>query len=169
MVTVYAKHFDCFIHIDKKAEGDTAFLQFAKQFDNVFIIKKYKINWGSYRHMDAFLCLLHCTVEKGPYDYYHLISENTFLCCSFSAFDTLFKKQKSCNFIDVKAVEDDNIANRYRYRHYLHIYNMETTFGKKCEWMLYQVQKVLHLKTKRHYAYIRYVSCHLTHDLCFTF
>ncbi|MDN5627487.1 MAG: hypothetical protein L0G16_05910, partial [Weeksellaceae bacterium] len=54
LITLFGNNFNFYIHIDKKSKIDTDIL---KQFDNVFVSKKYEVNWGGFNHLKAILFL----------------------------------------------------------------------------------------------------------------
>lgn len=66
----YAHLFDFYIHIDLKSSVKPNDIHVK---DNVYILKKYKVNWGGVNHLKAFIELMQLADLEG-YDYYHTIS-----------------------------------------------------------------------------------------------
>ncbi len=164
MVDIYSKYFDCYIHIDKKSKNCDDFIQYANKKDNVFVVKKYKINWGSYKHISAFLYLLKIAVKTNKYDFFHLISENTFMCKSYSEFEDYFENHLLNNFIEVEPVKADYIINRYKYYHFLHLYNLGKVSGRKIDSAIRKIQIKLNIFPDRSYKYKGYIYCHINRD-----
>ena len=78
IVDIYRKEVDCFIHVDKKVNIPKEFKQWAKQTEGVYVYAKYKINWGSYKHISAVLFLLNEALndpkrEEGRQDFNEFI------------------------------------------------------------------------------------------------
>ena len=88
--------FDVYIHLDKKSNlSEKAFTQYA----NVFCIKKYSINWGSYNGVLAPIELFRMAAEKN-YDYYIHISGQDLPIKSNKEIINFFKKNKNISFMD---------------------------------------------------------------------
>jgi hypothetical protein len=75
---VYSKYFYVYIHIDKKSNISESDMKYLNALDNVSAISRYKINWGSYLHVQAILDLLEMA-EQDENDYVHVLSANTIL------------------------------------------------------------------------------------------
>ena len=53
---LYSKGFNCYVHIDANSkEFDEQKIAKLNEIDNVYVISKYKILWGSYLHMMAII------------------------------------------------------------------------------------------------------------------
>lgn len=82
-------HGDIFIHFDKKVQ-DPPKIHSAKS--RLFVLKdRIDVRWGSISQIRCELALLETAVEKGPYDYYHLISGVTLPLKPFKDIDAYFK------------------------------------------------------------------------------
>ena len=64
-VKILAPCFDCYIHVDRKAEFPPEIRRKLQEYPNVYVIQKYRITWGSYKHILAFLELLKMAEPKG--------------------------------------------------------------------------------------------------------
>lgn len=58
LLMYYNDFYDCYVHIDKRSNVPINFYQVISKLKNVHIIKKYRIFWGSYKHILAVLDLL---------------------------------------------------------------------------------------------------------------
>ena len=67
----YPAEFGVFLHIDKKSP---IALSDINQRQNLYVIKKYKVNWGGYNHVKAMLLLLNEALSVGTYDYFHWVT-----------------------------------------------------------------------------------------------
>jgi hypothetical protein len=70
LVARLSPEFDVYIHADEKWDLDTDLF---KKYDNVFFVKRFSVNWGSYIQILATLELFKTSSLK-DYDYYLLIS-----------------------------------------------------------------------------------------------
>ena len=82
-----------FIHLDKKSVLKPDGLNCLK-LENVTLLQKYKVKWGGISQVYATLLLLE-TANKYPVDfnYYHLLSEQDYLCKTNQEFDDFLKIQ----------------------------------------------------------------------------
>ena len=167
-VAVYLKKADCYIHIDKKVEIPADFKQWADHTDGVYVFSKYKINWGSYKHVSAILYLLKQALQKGQYSYFHVISANSFINRPIKDVAYFFEESGNKNFLEVIDLDEDDkdrvIEPWYIYYHFLHLYNKRTKFGNNFDWYFCKVQKRLGIRRKTAYKYKGLVYCHLTKE-----
>ena len=168
MVRSYKENYDCYIHVDKKTKLPIEILQELNTYENVTIISKYKVNWGSYRHISAILQLMKLAVTKGPYDYYHIISGNTLIVKSAAEFDAFFQAERDKNYmeiIDFRGTESEkDIEEWFAYYHYPFLYNKKGKHGllwNNVEYYFVKLQKKVGLRRKVSYSYKGYVYCHL--------
>lgn len=76
--------FDCYIHLDRKCDLNTDLVSSKAKY----VIKKYKIYWGSINHLYAILDLLK-EASKTTYDYYHIISGEDAWACNIEMVDAI--------------------------------------------------------------------------------
>lgn len=95
--------FDIYIHLDKKSELSEK--DFA-QYQTVFCIKKYDINWGSYNGVLAPMELFRTAAEK-DYDYYIHISGQDLPVKSNREIIDFLKKNKDVSFMDIHPLPRD--------------------------------------------------------------
>ena len=169
------KVFDVYIHIDKKATVPSKFIEMVKQYDNVWVISKLSINWGSYKHILAICDLLELARSHHKYDFYHIISENTIGINEYSEIYDFFSENLDKNYIEVKVIEElpekvylQNCINEY---YFLHHANMRATNGlqilnRKIWTFLHFLLKVIRKKKvlKFDYLWKGYLYCHLNKE-----
>ncbi|MBQ9991357.1 MAG: hypothetical protein IJP31_10540 [Lachnospiraceae bacterium] len=165
-VEIYAKAVDCYIHIDKKAAIPKEFVDWASQRDGVHIYSRYKINWGSYKHISAILFLLKEAVKTKKYDYFHIISANSFITRSMDRILEYFDREPEKNYLEVIDLDETDkdrvIEPWYIYYHFLHLYNKRSKFGNNFDYYFCKVQKKLGIRRKLHYRYKGLVYCQLS-------
>ena len=89
--------FDFFIHIDKKTKmGDLPFLDRS----NVKVYSKYRIQWGSEKHLRAIVFLMEEASKFGCYSYYHLITGSDYPIRSLADFKFHFGAENKNNYIE---------------------------------------------------------------------
>ncbi|MDD3206703.1 MAG: beta-1,6-N-acetylglucosaminyltransferase [Lachnospiraceae bacterium] len=168
MVCSYKEHYDCYIHVDKKTKMPIEILQELNAYENVTIISKYKVNWGSYRHISAILQLMKLAVANGPYDYYHIMSGNTLIVKPVGEFDAFFQADRDKNYmeiIDFRGTESEkDIEEWFAYYHYPFLYNKKGkhhVFWDNVEYYFIKLQKKAEFRRKVSFSYKGYVYCHL--------
>lgn len=160
-VKIYARIGDVFIHVDKKSHIPEKIKDVFCSLSNVTVISRYKIYWGSYKHILAVLELMSKAAEKGGYDFYHILAGNTFLSSSYDNFDNFFFLHKDENFMEIIPV-DDRIRARYEYYYFLHLYDGKSERGKKLTERILRIQKKFNIKnTSRSFSYRGYFYCHI--------
>lgn len=165
-VEIYLQEADCYIHVDKKADIPKDFLEWANRTNGVYVYSKYKINWGSYKHISAILYLMKEALGKGTYSYFHVISANSFINRPMQDVVRFFEESNNKNFLETVDLEEDDkekiLEPWYIYYHFLHIYDKRTDFGNNFDWYFCKVQKRLGIRRKTTYKYKGLVYCHLT-------
>lgn len=166
---VYSDYFKIYIHIDKKANYSSDQIRELKSIKDVTVISAYVINWGSYRHVLAFLDLLRLANSDGM-KFYHLISANTILIKHpYKLFD-FFSAQPNNNFIEIKKDDGSSFAEfgfRYSAYFFQHLYNRRgkfTQFWRYIECGSALIQRKLKLRSKVKFDYKGYVYCHLNDE-----
>jgi len=165
-VEIYIQEVDCYIHIDKKVIIPVEFLEWVNKTERVYVFSKYKINWGSYKHISAILYLMKEAVKRGEYSYFHVLSANSFINRPMREVISYFEESGRKNFLEVVDLEEDDkegvLEPWYVYYHFLHIYDKRTDFGNNFDWYFCKVQKRLGIRRKTRYKYKGLVYCHLT-------
>lgn len=84
LISLIPEEWGLFIHIDKKSDINV------NDIDNrAYVIKKWKIYWGSINHLKAVLDLLKIATEKEIYDYYHIITGQDLIVATPAQFDEI--------------------------------------------------------------------------------
>ncbi len=97
--------FDFYVHIDRKCTEPHDFLL---QYPNVSVCKKYRVQWGSDRHLLAILSLIDQAIKSGQsYSYVHLITGADFPTRSANEFRSFFNENNKSNYIEHFALPHD--------------------------------------------------------------
>ncbi len=165
-VEIYVKSVDCYIHVDKKTKISPELWQWAKETEGVYLYSRYRINWGSYKHISAILYLLKEALAAGKYDYFHIVSSNSFITRSMDEVLAFFSQDKEMLYMECVDLDKDDkdhvIEPWYIYYHFLHLYNKRTSFGNNFDYYFCKVQKRLGIRRRLHYRYKGLVYCHLS-------
>lgn len=90
--------FDFYIHIDRKCSEDYSFLS---RYSNVHVYSRYRVTWGSDRHLMAILCLINHAAQAGTdYSYVHLITGADFPIKSPDQFRQFFNESNRTNYME---------------------------------------------------------------------
>jgi len=157
---MYAEIGDVYIHIDVKSKLSADDRQKLNSISGVEVFTEYKIYWGSYYHILAVIFLIKKARNKKEYDFYHVITGDTFLCAKREDFKSFFEKNADKNFAEVIPI-DERIKVRYEYYYFTHLYDGASAAGKKKTARILKLQQKLKLKQKRSFAYRGYFYCHL--------
>lgn len=165
---VYSHYFPCYIHVDKKTK-DKDRIEALKRLDNVYAISKYKINWGSYKHILAVLDLLKRAEEDGV-EYYHIISANTIPIKTPEEIMEFFEKEPSHIYMEVKKNDGKSFYEfEYRYTAYFfqHLYDLKGKhewFWERIEKYSSAIQRTLKIRKSVKMNYKGYLYCHLPRE-----
>jgi len=163
----YTQMADCYIHVDKKVKMPKEFIEWAQNAGGVYLFSKYKINWGSYKHLSSVLYMLKQARKNKDYEFYHILSANTILTKSLTEVLSFFEADPHKNYLDMVALEGEYetlIEPWYIYYHFLHLYNKRTNWGNQFDWYFCKVQKRLGIRRKLSYKYRGLIYSHLTKE-----
>lgn len=169
LCAVYSNYFKVYIHVDKKSNISSADMESLNQIDNVTAISKYKINWGSFYHVQAILDLLDMA-RKDDVQYVHVLSANTILIKHPNKLFELFQKHPNDIYMEIRH-DDGNMFRHFQYRYngyfFQHIYNLRGRFGVPLsiieDWMAL-LQSKIKLRRGMKFDWKGYVYCHLPID-----
>lgn len=171
LISIYRKSYDCYIHVDAKMKLPAKIKKQLLKYDNVTVVQKYKVNWGSYRHISAILLLMKIAVVKNTYDFYHIISANTLILKSIEEMDYFFLRHRNNNFLEVinfvGTEQEKDIQEWFQYYHYPFLYNKKGKYSRlwnNFEYYFKKIQKKLGVQRNVNYTYKGYVYCHLSND-----
>lgn len=163
-VQQYIKMVDCYIHVDSKIKIPQNFLQWAQDTQGIYIFRKYKINWGSYKHLQAILYMINYARKNGDYDFYHILSANTILIKPLDKVLSYFEANEDKNYLEMTPLEGEYkklIEPWYIYYHFLHLYDKKTNWGNQFDWYFCKLQKKMGIRRKLDYNYKGLVYSHL--------
>ncbi len=86
-----------FLHIDKKSSLRVT----AEELPDVEHVPAVEVHWGGFSMVDAALNLFQAAMEKGPFDYYVLISGVDYPIRSNAFINNFFAKNVGANFMNV--------------------------------------------------------------------
>ena len=96
IVSCFDEDFDFYIHIDKKCKEPNPVFECG----HVIVLKKYRIEWGSERHLWAMFDLLEMACKKGGYSYYHIITGSDYPIKALSEFKSFFSGENRKSYIE---------------------------------------------------------------------
>lgn len=128
MLDMYSMFFDCYVHIDKKADfADDYHISKLNQKKNVTVISDYNIKWGSYYHLLALSKLLDMALKNADNIRFHLISDTDFPAKSYLEFESYFDKNEK-NYIEICDITNMPVMQkRYQIFHLQHIFDRKSS------------------------------------------
>ena len=72
---IWSKYFKVYVHYDKKSKDSNESLVL-NEIRNVKVVSKHRVNWGSYKHIEAILDLMQLAKNDGC-KYFHILSGDT--------------------------------------------------------------------------------------------
>lgn len=160
---------DCYIHVDKKVNMPRDLEEWGRNQKRTYLFSKYKVNWGSYRHISAVLFLMKQALATDQYDYFHIISANSFITKSIDDVLSFFEQnEKNTNYVQVIDLDEDD-KNRvidpwFIYYHFLHIYDKRTEKGNSFDKLFEKIQRKLGIRRKTRYRYKGLLYAHYTRE-----
>lgn len=100
--------FYLYVHIDKKSNLVPAIFK----YENVFVYKKYNVNWGSFHHLNVVVYLLKKAAKNNDVDYFHIILGQDFPAKSNSEIYDFININYGNSFIDFNRVTSLNIEDK---------------------------------------------------------
>ena len=118
--------------------------------NNVKIIKKYRIEWGSERHLWAMFDLLDLAHNSGAYSYYHIITGSDYPIKPLSKFKSFFAEDNEMNYIEYHALpreswKEEGGLGRIKYYWIGNQWVDSRRSGKMTRWLL-KLQRKLGFK-----------------------
>lgn len=125
------QNFAIYIHIDKRSKEFTAkFLDELSILQNVKVISKYKISWGSINHLYAVLECMNMVIADGNIGYVHVISGQDYPIRAYAEFEKKFTDESKEIYMSMQGQELFNDSIRERCEQYF----MFPYFDYKKEW-----------------------------------
>lgn len=167
-VRQYSSYFDCYIHVDKKSVFPAEVEQQLSAYPNVYVLHKYRITWGSYKHILAFMELLKWAERNGGYKWYHIITGNSIQVKSNMEFEHFFAEHPDTVFMDYLDVRTSDsrkdLEYWFQYYRYPYLYNQRgkhRRLWENFEWYYIKLQKKLGIKRNVYFDYKGYLYCQL--------
>ena len=96
LVDFFDEDFSIYIHLDKKCKDDSSRLV---NRDNVFLYRKFAVEWGDYRHLKAIVLLMEEAL-KGTADYFHLITGSDYPTMPLIRFKAFCQEHCDDNYLE---------------------------------------------------------------------
>lgn len=97
LTAYFDKDFEIFIHLDRRCHEDFSPIE---SLPNVHLSRKYRIEWGDYRHLLAIVMLMREAYRHSNLEYFHLITGSDYPCLTLSDFKNFCEEHKKDNFIE---------------------------------------------------------------------
>lgn len=123
MLAALSRHALCFVHVDAKCGASPEEIRALDEMENVRAVSRYKINWGSVRHLHALLLLCRMALEDERVTHLHLISAQDFPTVSHAAFEAAFERDGRVHMQRLHTADYPELEHRYRHYHALHWIN----------------------------------------------
>ena len=104
LVLCFDNEFDFYIHIDKKCKERIPVFN----RDGIYVVKRYRIQWGSEKHLWAIIDLFKMSCSNGPYAYYHLITASDYPTKPLCEFKSFFSEQNDKIYVDYHQLPWEN-------------------------------------------------------------
>lgn len=141
LISLYPKCFLIFIHIDKKSNIS---INDIVKHENVYVYKKYKVNWGGNNHSLSMLLLLREALKYNC-DYYHFVTGQDLPLNPFS-FDEKIKRGYSyIEYFKIPKQEWED-GGLWRYQYYCLFDVLDAKHPKHYRW----IKRILHFQMKMH-------------------
>ena len=97
LVEYFDDDFEIFIHLDKKCQEDSSFLN---NYPKVHLYRNYSIKWGDYKHLLAIVLLMRKAYQHTDLQYFHLITGSDYPCMPKDDFKSFCEKNKDNNYLE---------------------------------------------------------------------
>ena len=141
IIKSFRDEMNIYVHIDKKSE-EINVDDFKKlNFENLTIIKRYYIGWGSYSHILAIIDLMKMAINDEKNTYLHIISGEDYKIKSISYFHDNFE---NCNKIYCTVMEHEELSEDIKKRYTEGTFNSYFSETNKKVNKINQVYKQIH-------------------------
>ena len=140
----------CFVHVDAKCAITDEQTEKLNAMENVRVIRKYKINWGSVFHLHALLDLCRMALEDARVTHLHLISAQDFPCVSADEFERFFEGDERIHMQSLVTADYPELWHRYQHFHFMHLMNYRDMSESAQNWVgrIDRWQEKLHIRRK---------------------
>lgn len=142
-----------FIHIDKKVQDLPSV--HAEHGQVYFLSKRIDVRWGTYTQIQAEMALFSAAMEKGTYDYFHIISGTTLPLKSMDEIDAYFSRLAGNSTVTGLCKDDpyQETLKIHRYNFFVRDYASDKAFLRQKSQFLWKsgiaVQRLLNIRTNR--------------------
>ena len=142
-----------FIHIDKKVQDFPSV--HAEHGQVYFLSKRIDVRWGTYTQIQAEMALFSAAMEKGTYDYFHIISGTTLPLKSMDEIDAYFSRLAGNSTVTGLCKDDpyQETLKIHRYNLFTRDYASDKAFLRQTSQFLWKsgiaVQRLLNIRTNR--------------------
>lgn len=99
LVGLLSPHFHLYIHLDKKWNLTESDLDQIRLQENVKVIQSYKVNWGSFEHLQAILDLCRLGLLERNNHRFHIISGQDYPAIDIEKLYNFFEQEQTKEFI----------------------------------------------------------------------
>lgn len=146
IVDFFGSDYNFYIHFDRKVRIDLSVLQERK---NVFVSKKYRVNWGGVNHLKAILLLVDIALKNPENAFFHLITAEDFPVKSINYFEALDSTKNYLDFFELPTpFWESGGMDRIDYYNFFDLLNAKKTIHAKVLGKLLSYQRKLGLKRK---------------------
>lgn len=146
----FSRFMPCFVHADAKGEITPEDIRALNGVSGVCAIRRFQVNWGSIRHLEALLALMREALKDGKNTYLHLISAQDFPTVSHTAFEARFANDNRLHMQLLHTRDYPELSHRYEHFHFMHLLDYrdmsegaQNLVGRIDRW-----QEALHIRRK---------------------
>ena len=140
----------CFVHVDASSEITAEQVEELDEMENVRAIRRYKVNWGSIKHLYAILDLCRMAAADERVTYLHLMSAQDFPVVSAREFVSHFEKEDRLFMQRLRTADEPELTHRYEHYHFMHLLNYRDPSERTQNWVgrIDRWQDALHIKRR---------------------
>ena len=155
IVQALSRHALCFVHADAASEITPEQVAQLDAMENVRAIRRYKVNWGSVRHLHALLDLCRMALCDARVTHLHLISGQDFPIVGHEQFEAFFEGDARVHMQMLRTADLPELEHRYRHFHAMHLINYRdmSEAGQTLIGRIDRFQDALHVHRKLELPY----------------
>lgn len=116
-----SRHALCYVHVDARSAITPEQVRALSAMPNVHAVRRYKVNWGSIRHVHALLLLMRIALEDPRVTFLHLMSAQDFPVLPHREFEAFFDRDPRVHMQRKDISSDPQFVSWYRHFHALHL------------------------------------------------
>ncbi|MBE5870256.1 MAG: hypothetical protein E7294_03195 [Lachnospiraceae bacterium] len=136
-----------YIHMDAKSDITSAQIAKLNTLHNCHAIRKYKICWGGFAHVEAILELLTQAVENDEISYLHLLTGEDLPLCTMEELDAKYLRNEYI-YMDAIPAKDftPQVRKRVRYHNWFADKNVKNPFLWQLQNLTVNMQKLFGIR-----------------------